>query len=190
MNRGRMITVFRTQEERVRETMEQLESVIRGFLEEQECRAIRVETVYDETGNRSAGVLYDRIRQKCLLYSNAIQDPLADRKKGKQQIVAEIEKIIQTQYASSLTIESIAKTMHFTPNYIGMVFKTVRGMGINRYLMNVRMENAQRLLRESDLSVGDIALQCGYENVTYFHSCFKKETGITPNEYRNQEQEI
>lgn len=190
MNRGRMITVFRTQEERVRETMEQLESVIRGFLEEQECRAVRVETVYDETGNRSAGVLYDRIRQKCLLYSNTIPDPLADRKKGKQQIVAEIEKIIQTQYASSLTIESIAKAMHFTPNYIGMVFKTVRGMGINRYLMNVRMENAQRLLRESDLSVGDIALQCGYENVTYFHSCFKKEAGITPNEYRNQEQEI
>lgn len=189
MNRGRLITVFRTRQEWVRETMEELKTIIRGFLQEQGCKVVRVESAYDETGNMSAGVLYDQIRQKCLLASNGHPDPGTDRKKGKQQIVAEIENIIQTQYATGLTIDSIAKTMHFTPNYIGMVFKTVKGIGINRYLMNVRMENAQRLLRESDLSVGEIALQCGYENVTYFHSCFKKETGITPNEYRNQGQE-
>ena len=101
-------------------------------------------------------MLYDQIRQKCLLTSHGHPNLATDRKKGKQQIVAEIENIIQTQYASCLTIDSIAKTMHFTPNYIGMVFKSVKGIGINRYLMNVRMDNAQRLLRKSDLPVGEI----------------------------------
>lgn len=189
MNRGRLITVFRTGQEQIGETMGELQAIIRGFLEEQDCQAVRIENTYDEAGHGSAGVLYDQIRQKCLLTSHGHPNLATDRKKGKQQIVAEIENIIQTQYASCLTIDSIAKTMHFTPNYIGMVFKSVKGIGINRYLMNVRMDNAQRLLRESDLPVGEIALQCGYENVTYFHSCFKKETGITPNEYRNQGQE-
>ncbi len=189
MNRGRLITVFRTGQEQIGETMGELQAIIRGFLEEQGCQAVRIENTYDEAGHGSAGVLYDQIRQKCLLTSHGHPNLATDRKKGKQQIVAEIENIIQTQYASCLTIDSIAKTMHFTPNYIGMVFKSVKGIGINRYLMNVRMDNAQRLLRESDLPVGEIALQCGYENVTYFHSCFKKETGITPNEYRNQGQE-
>lgn len=188
MIKGRLITVFRTGKERIKETMERLEETVRRFLEGQECKAVRVEAIFDETGDMNAGELYDRIRQKGLPLPNALQEQGTDRKKGKQQIVAEIEHIIQTQYASCLTIDSIAKAMHFTPNYIGMVFKAINGIGINRYLMNVRMENAQRLLKESDLPIGDIALRCGYENVTYFYSSFKKETGITPSEYRMQEQ--
>lgn len=188
MNKGRLITVFRARQEGIEDTVKRLEMIIRRFLESQGCHAVRTETVYDETGDRNAGLLYDRIRQKSLPVSDTSSETGPERKKGKQQIVTEIEHIIQTQYASSLTIDSIAKTMHFTPNYIGMVFKGINGIGINRYLMNVRMENAQRLLRESDLPVGDIALQCGYENVTYFHSCFKREMGITPSEYRIQEQ--
>ena len=188
MNKGRLITVFRARQEGIEDTVKRLEMIVWRFLESQGCHAVRTETVYDEAGDRNAGLLYDRIRQKSLPASNSSSESGTERKKGKQQIVAEIEHIIQTQYASSLTIDSIAKTMHFTPNYIGMVFKGINGIGINRYLMNVRMENAQRLLRESDLPVGDIALQCGYENVTYFHSCFKREMGITPSEYRIQEQ--
>lgn len=56
----------------------------------------------------------------------------------EQQIVEEIERIISTQYSSPLTIESIAKMLHFTPNYIGTVFKLVKKISINRYLTNVR----------------------------------------------------
>ncbi|HOL91497.1 MAG TPA: AraC family transcriptional regulator [Clostridiales bacterium] len=104
----------------------------------------------------------------------------------EQQIVEEIERIISTQYSSPLTIESIAKMLHFTPNYIGTVFKLVKKISINRYLTNVRIEKAEELLRDNNYSINDIAIMCGYNDITYFHTIFKKETGITPSEYRRR----
>ena len=74
--------------------------------------------------------------------------------------------------------------MHFTPNYIGSTFKSLKKLSINRYLMNVRLEKAIDLLRAGNLQISEIAIQCGYENANYFHTVFKKERGVTPNEYR------
>lgn len=104
--------------------------------------------------------------------------------KSRVQIVEEIERIIQERYHQQLSLESIAKEMHFTPNYVGNVFKTVKKMSVNSYLMQVRMDRACQLLRESSDTVNDIAASCGFGSITYFHTCFKKRYGITPVEYR------
>ncbi len=104
--------------------------------------------------------------------------------KSRTQIVEEIERIIQERYHQQLSLESIAKEMHFTPNYVGTVFKTVKKISVNSYLMQVRMDKACQLLRESSDTVNDIAASCGFGSITYFHTCFKKKYGITPGEYR------
>lgn len=179
--KGNLVTIFLTGQE---ETVTKVGNLIKDFLSEKQCRLLRQEWAYDGTGEQCAGQLYDGIWQRSLRFADIPVEAETEKKRGKQQIVAEVENIIRTQYAASLSIETIAKAMHFTPNYLGTVFKTVKGIGINRYLMNVRMENAQKLLRESSISVSEIALQCGFDNVTYFHSSFKKETGMTPSEYR------
>lgn len=184
--RGILITVFCVSSLEDKGKGEELKRIVKDFLEENGCKNIRMETDFDEQGTQSAGQLFDRIRQRSLSFLSMQSNPVSDKKKGKQQIVDEIENIINIQYCSPLTIESIAKTMHFTPNYIGNVFKTIKGYSINRYLTNVRMENAKRLLREQKLAVSDIALKCGYDNITYFHTTFKREMGVTPIEYRQQ----
>lgn len=167
LTRGNLVTVFCISPEGMTDAAGKLEKLVDEFFGEKNCKILRRESV-------------------CLIYASAQVEVGAERKKGKAQIVSEIENIIQTQYTSPITIESIAKAMHFTPNYIGTVFKTAKGCGINRYLMGVRLENAQRLLKESDLPASDIALQCGFDNISYFHSSFKKEKGITPTEYRQK----
>lgn len=187
LTRGNLVTVFCISPEGMTDAAGKLEKLVDEFFGEKNCKILRRESVCDEEGNtKDAGQLYDEIRQRSLIYASAQVEVGAERKKGKAQIVSEIENIIQTQYTSPITIESIAKAMHFTPNYIGTVFKTAKGCGINRYLMGVRLENAQRLLKESDLPASDIALQCGFDNISYFHSSFKKEKGITPTEYRQK----
>ena len=187
LTRGNLVTVFCISPEGMTDAAGKLEKLVDEFFGEKNCKILRRESVCDEEGNtKDAGQLYDEIRQRSLIYASAQVEVGTERKKGKAQIVSEIENIIQTQYTSPITIESIAKAMHFTPNYIGTVFKTAKGCGINRYLMGVRLENAQRLLKESDLPASDIALQCGFDNISYFHSSFKKEKGITPTEYRQK----
>lgn len=186
LTRGIMITVFCVNSAEEKEKGKELKDMVKNFLVENGCRNVRLEEDFDGDGSLSAGQLYDRIRQRSISF---LSDHAQEKKKGKQQIVAEIENIIHVQYSSPITIESIAKKMHFTPNYIGNVFKTMKGLSINRYLTNVRMDNAKKLLREQHLAVSDIALKCGYDNITYFHTAFKREMGLTPIEYRLQFQE-
>lgn len=112
--------------------------------------------------------------------------PAGKAHKNRAQIVEETERIIQQRYHQQLSLESIAKEMHFTPNYVGTVFKTAKKMSVTAYLMQVRMDMACRLLRESGDTVNDIAACCGFGSITYFHTCFKKKFGITPGEYRQE----
>jgi len=106
------------------------------------------------------------------------------RKKNKQQIADEIEKIIQTSYQSPLTIESIAKRLHFTPNYIGTVFRSVKNISVNRFLMKTRVDRAKHLLHNSNFTISEVADACGFSSLSYFHTTFKKETGLTPIDFR------
>lgn len=134
----------------------------------------------------SPAQLYDEIRQRSLVVAPPAAVVKPEKKKSRTQIVEEIEGIINERYPEALSIELIAKMLHFTPNYIGTIYKLERGESINRYLQKVRLENAKKRLRETTLSVNEIALDCGYDNVTYFHTLFKKIAGQTPSEYRQK----
>mgnify|MGYP000158189337 FL=1 len=118
LTRGNLVTVFCISPEGMTDAAGKLEKLVDEFFGEKNCKILRRESVCDEEGNtKDAGQLYDEIRQRSLIYASAQVEVGTERKKGKAQIVSEIENIIQTQYTSPITIESIAKAMHFTPNY-------------------------------------------------------------------------
>ena len=104
---------------------------------------------------------------------------------NKEQIVADMKRIIGEQYALPLTLESIARELHFTPNYVGSLFKSVTKTSVNHYLLRVRLDRSkQMLMGKEPLPLGTIAEACGFGSSTYFHTTFKRSTGMTPNEYR------
>lgn len=109
--------------------------------------------------------------------------------KNRTQIAEEIRRVILERYHQPLTLESIAKEMHFTPNYVGTVFKSVNRVSVNAYLMQVRMDQACARLLNTEDTVNDIAADCGFGSITYFHTCFKRKFGITPLEYRQSHAE-
>lgn len=162
-----------------------LEQKIEQYLNTSGFKGVRIKKEYSPDTSASIVQLYDNICQKGLLYSNQIPYQKSKKLKSKQEIVEEIEKIILSKYGEPLSTEGIAKIMHFTPNYIGMVFKNMKKESINHYLTTVRMEAAKKLLLETNLTVNEISYQCGFDNVTYFHTLFKKENEITPNEFRS-----
>lgn len=166
-------------EEHILRAEETVRDFFRG-LGEKQPRLIRMDA---ESGQTDFGTLYAAV-----LGAGAAKEgetpQTGKAHKSRVQIVEEIERIIQERYHQQLSLESIAKEMHFTPNYVGNVFKTVKKMSVNSYLMQVRMDRACQLLRESGDTVNDIAASCGFGSITYFHTCFKKRYGITPVEYR------
>lgn len=162
------------------------ETVILELLKEGGIRVKRLESAWAGCAGQGIDELYESILRKGISFKGGIAGEMMDKKRSRSEIVEAVEQIIKENYDKSLSIESIAKSLHFTPNYIGTVFKREKKEGINRYLLNVRMEHACKKLEYTDKAINEIALECGYENVTYFHTIFKKEVGMTPSEFRQR----
>jgi AraC family transcriptional regulator len=66
------------------------------------------------------------------------------------------------------------------------LFKAATGVTPSHYHIDLRMEEARRLLRETKMSVVDVALEVGYANPSHFARLFRRESGLSPSDYRRQ----
>ena len=111
---------------------------------------------------------------------NHHEEPTVSGKKDIRPVVAYIEK----NFALNLSIDRLAKEFFISPFYLSKKFKAETGFTINQYILGCRMGEAERLLLFSDLSIKDIAITVGYENLPYFYTTFKKYAGCTPHDYK------
>ena len=95
-------------------------------------------------------------------------------------------KQINRRYAEPLTAQSCAEDVSMSYSYFSRSFKRITQKSFKEYLNEVRVNNAERLLMSTDLSVTEIALECGYNNVSYFIMVYKSLKGKTPFSYRNK----
>ncbi|MFC6605084.1 AraC family transcriptional regulator [Ectobacillus funiculus] len=98
--------------------------------------------------------------------------------------VSEIVRYINSHYMDVLTLQSLSKQFHISPYYLSRVYKEVTGFSFVEYLNQVRINEAQKLLKTTNLNVTSIAEKVGYENPTHFGRVFKTITGTSPLKYR------
>ncbi|BDR58002.1 helix-turn-helix domain-containing protein [Xylocopilactobacillus apicola] len=87
-------------------------------------------------------------------------------------------------HLSSCSLDQLANHFHVHPNYISMLVKKETGDNLSTILKRYRFNLARRLLRESDLTIENIAQFLGYNDLSHFYKTFKQETGLTPKQYR------
>ena len=92
---------------------------------------------------------------------------------------------IERLYAQDLTPQVISERFFINQSYAARVFRRDMGMSMTQYLRKVRLDNAKRLLRNTTISVGSIALNVGCADANYFTRIFTREVGMTPTEYRS-----
>ena len=102
----------------------------------------------------------------------------------RDSVLDEILHYIHHNYASNITLESIAPLFGYNRSYLGKIFSKKIGMNFNSYLDQVRIEHSKELLLRDDAKVYTVAARVGYKNVDYFHIKFKKLTGMSPAEFR------
>lgn len=97
-----------------------------------------------------------------------------------------LAEYVLAHYPEDLSLKTLAA--HFKGNaaYIGRIFKRDMHQTFHEYLKQVRLEKAKELLVHSDASAKEIAEKVGFQNATYFCTVFRKETGLSPAEYRRQ----
>jgi AraC family transcriptional regulator len=88
--------------------------------------------------------------------------------------------------AKEFNLERLATRAGLSKFYFNRLFKNATGVSPSRYQINLRMDEAKRLLRETKKSALEIALDVGYSNPSHFAQLFRKETGLSPSDYRQQ----
>lgn len=93
---------------------------------------------------------------------------------------------IRDNYSQKITVSQIAEYCFCSTSTLSHAFAKNYGMTIGNLIHIVRCDRAKDLLRTSDLSIRQIAFECGFSSADYFSNVFKKTVGITPAEYRQK----
>ena len=100
-------------------------------------------------------------------------------------VILKAKKYIEENYADqNTTLTTVAEAVALSPNHFSTIFSQECKTTFIEYLTNVRLENAKRLMRETDMKGYDIAYECGFSDPHYFSYIFKKNTGLSPREYK------
>ncbi len=108
------------------------------------------------------------------------------RRSGFSAPVKEALLFIEQNYASIGYVKEIAEHVNLSLDYFSRVFKNEVGIPISSYLMHFRLDKASVMLKSSDLSIKEIAIKVGIENVSYFSRSFKKKFQVQPIMFRVQ----
>ncbi|GIP51282.1 helix-turn-helix domain-containing protein [Paenibacillus vini] len=103
----------------------------------------------------------------------------------KEEIVLEIKEYVDNHLQDAqLSIEQVADNFSFSVSYIRQLFKEIMNASLSEYILQERIERVKEKLVSSQLSVLEIADQCGFISKGHFFSAFKKFTNLTPKQYR------
>ena len=101
-------------------------------------------------------------------------------------VIREIKLYARENFRNDIKLSDLAAKYGFNEKYIGRLFKSTADVSFTQYVTRLRLNHSKEMLLRSDKSVIEIAMFSGFENVTYFNRCFKREFGLTPTEFRRQ----
>jgi transcriptional regulator GlxA family with amidase domain len=100
-----------------------------------------------------------------------------------------LEKVfiyMYNHYSEKITLEEMAHECFMSPNYFSSYFKKITECTFSNYLHGIRVRQAQKLLNTSDMGIAQIALECGFNNISNFYRIYKNFTGKNPGDERNR----
>jgi len=106
------------------------------------------------------------------------------RKSGEARPISLVREYIEKYYSDNVSLSDAAESVHMNPNYLSTLFKKVTGKSFVDYLTEYRIEMAKAFLKNGGIKINDIAGKVGYTNPGYFTKTFKRQVGISPQDFR------
>ena len=116
----------------------------------------------------------------CRLYSGT------DQLETMPSQIEEAVGWINTHYRQTFSIDQLARKVCMSRRNFFLQFRNTAGCSPVQYLIRLRISKATELLLYSELSIGDIAAQCGFSDSNYFCKLFRAQTGMSPRQFRVQ----
>lgn len=116
--------------------------------------------------------------------NNACQNVINKRDERSNDIIKTAQQYIRDNFDKDISLDDVSRTVNISPYYFSKIFKEESGNSFIEYLTNIRIDKAKELLSGSDMSIKEICATCGYTDPNYFSRSFKKNVGVTPTEYK------
>ena len=121
-----------------------------------------------------------------LLRIRELQSRLTRTQHMGSAVVLKAINYITDNYTRDITVSDISSALFVSKVYLSQVFKRETGMGVIKYLINFRIEQAKKLLRETGAFIYEISEKVGFHEFRHFSRTFRELTGRSPTEYRKQ----
>ena len=114
----------------------------------------------------------------------------ADKTTAYEDIIYEKLKrslaYMEENYADNITVEKAASISNYSESYFSKLFKQLTGDSFVQYLKNYRLETAADRIRSEDTKISEIAMACGFANLSYFTRSFYEKFRVTPSDFRKR----
>ncbi len=128
----------------------------------------------------------------CLFLDGLVQSSSSRRRQHGGQLrdfyIQEAVTFMENNYAREITVEELAGICKLNRSYFSKLFKDNMGCPPQEFLIRLRMAKAAERMQVTSDSIGDVAVMCGYPNQLHFSRAFKKRYGLSPREWRAQNQ--
>lgn len=126
-------------------------------------------------------------RNKLINYFDYLENNLkVNSSSCQKRLVNDIVLYCDNNFCQNITLQELAGVFYLNASYLSQLFSKEVGTPLSKYLMNLRMEKAKKMLITTNLRVYSIAVDVGYADVKYFLKVFKKSVGFTPQAYRER----
>lgn len=140
-----------------------------------------VQALSDPTDSAYIHHAYDDFTGKCINFYSQFSADASHRK------VAQIQAYIKDHLDQNISLKELADTFYMNPSYLSRLFREKTGLTYSEYLAEVRIAQAKDLLSSTSESIVAVAHAVGYQEANSFSRFFKKETGMSPQKFRSQE---
>ena len=114
---------------------------------------------------------------------------LRPEESGSENAIAVVKKYIADNISLKIQREELAKIVYLNPDYLTKLFRKQMGVTLGEYILQKRLALAKQLLLNTNLSILDISERVGITDASYFIRTFKKQIGVTPQQYRESGEE-
>ena len=115
---------------------------------------------------------------------SALQNPMSAKSAKLYLPVARALDLINHKFDQPLRVEDIARHAGLSAFHFSRIFRKAVGRSPHAYLTARRVVAAKKLLAESDCSLGEVSVRCGYRQHSHFTGIFQKTVGMLPRQYR------
>lgn len=145
--------------------------------------------IYEAKNDESESKITTQVRTKIILLQFILEMwkkgfVIENDTSGRNTIEKEMVSYIQQNFTGKISLREFGEQFHLSEKYISRYFKEHFHITLSQYVTYLRLEHAKQLLQDTDIPVTDVAMQSGYQNVSYFIRSFQKAYAVSPLKYR------